>query len=175
MKRNALAGKRFGSWSHLNAWLVEWATTVADVRVHGTTHEPPIARFAAEQLTPLGSRPRDARERVTLRIVPADALVAIGASRYSVPVRYVGAQVKMRETTTGYEILHEDTVIARHARAARHPVVMDPLHYAGLLRPPGQRSPLAPPRWDPDYPLGSDVEVRDLSIYAALAEEGALP
>jgi len=58
VKKNALAGKRFGSWSHLNAWLLEWATTVADRRVHGTTHERPIARFAAEQLTPLGSRPR---------------------------------------------------------------------------------------------------------------------
>jgi len=175
VKKNALAGKRFGSWSHLNAWLLEWATTVADVRVHGTTHEPPMARFAAERLTPLGSRPRYVRERVKLRIVPADALVAIGASRYSVPVRYVGTQVKLRETTTGYEILHQDTVIARHPRAARHQVVMDPTHYAGLLRPPGLASPPAPPRWDPDYPLGSDVEVRDLGVYAALAEEGAVP
>jgi len=173
VKKNALAGKRFGSWSHLNAWLLEWATTVADVRVHGTTHEPPMTRFAAEQLTPLGSRPRYARERVQLRIVPPDALVAIGASRYSVPVRYVGAQVKVRETTTGYEILYQEAVIARHARAERHQVVMDPTHYAGLLRPPGLTPPPAPPRWDPAYPAGSDVEVRDLAIYAALAEEGA--
>ena len=30
--RNALAGKRFHSWAHLNAWLVEWATIVADPR-----------------------------------------------------------------------------------------------------------------------------------------------
>jgi hypothetical protein len=106
-------------------------------------------------------------------MVPADALVAIGASRYSVPVRYVGAQVKIRETTTGYEIFYQDTVIARHPRAARHQVVMEPSHYAGLLRPPGLTPPPAPPRWDPAYPTGSDVEIRDLSIYAALAEEGA--
>lgn len=39
--RNALAGKRFHSWAQLNAWLVEWATTIADQRVHGTTHELP--------------------------------------------------------------------------------------------------------------------------------------
>jgi transposase len=175
VKRNALAGKRFGSWTHLNAWLVEWATTVAAVRGHGTTHEPPIARFAAEQLPPLGRRPGYVRERVKLRIGPADALVAIGASRYSVPVRSVGAQVKSRETTNGYEILHADTVIARHARAARHQVVLDPTHYAGLLRPPGLAAPLAPPRWDPDDPAGSDVAVRDLGVYAALAEEGAAP
>ncbi|MEO5824958.1 MAG: IS21 family transposase [Gemmatimonadales bacterium] len=57
VKRNALAGKRFGSWTHLNAWLLEWATTIADTRVHGTTHEVPLTRFAAEQLRPLDARP----------------------------------------------------------------------------------------------------------------------
>lgn len=172
VKKNALAGKRFGSWTHLNAWLLEWATTVADQRVHGTTHEPPITRFAAEGLTPLGARPRYVRERVTLRIVPPDALVAIATARYSVPVRYVGAQVTIRETSAGYEILHDAQVIARHARAARHQVVMEPAHYAGLLRVDRTAPPPAP-QWDPHYPVGSDVEVRDLAVYAALAEDGA--
>ena len=145
---------------------------VADVRSHGTTHEPPLQRFAAEQLTPLGSRPPYQRERVKLRIVPPDALVAISAARYSVPVRYVGAQVRVRETTSGYEILHQDTVIARHPRAERYQVVMDPAHYAGLLRP-DRAAAATPPRFDPSYPASSDVAVRDLAVYAALAEEGA--
>jgi transposase len=48
VQRNALAGKRFHSWEHLNACLLEWATTVADTRVHGTTHEISHARFAWE-------------------------------------------------------------------------------------------------------------------------------
>jgi len=172
VKKNALAGRRFGSWSHLNTWLLEWCTTVADLRCHGTTYQQPLQRFQAEQLTPLGSRPPYQRERVKLRIVPPDALVAISAARYSVPVRYVGAQVRIRETTSGYEILHEDTVIARHARAERHQVVMDPAHYAGLLRP-GRPAAPTPPRFDPSYPASGDVAVRDLAIYAALAEEGA--
>ena len=172
VKKNALAGKRFGSWSQLNAWLLEWATTVADVRLHGTTHERPIDRFAAERLTPLDARPPYVRERVKLRIVPPDALVAIGASRYSVPVRYVGQEVRIRETTGGYEILHEDLVIARHVRVARHQVVMEPAHYAGLLRPGGRTPPAPPPRFDPGYPAEANVEIRDLGVYAALVEEG---
>lgn len=172
VKKNALAGKRFGSWSHLTAWLLEWSTTIADQRIHGTTHEVPLVRFALEQLTPLGSRLPYQRERVKLRIVPPDALVAISAARYSVPVRYVGAQVRIRETTSGYEILHEDTVIARHPRAERHQVLMDPAHYAGLLRP-GRPAALTPPRFDPSYPASGDVAVRDLAVYAALAEDGA--
>jgi len=171
VKRNALAGKRFGSWTHLNAWLVEWATTIADCRCHGTTHEIPLVRFRAEQLTPLGSRPPYRHERVRHRLVPADALVAIDGSRYSVPVRYVGETVVIRELTGSYEILAGDVVVARHARLARHQVAMEPAHYAGLLRPRGLAPPPAPPRWDPAYPAGAEVEVRDLACYATVAGE----
>jgi transposase len=172
VKRNALAGKRFGSWTQLNAWLLEWATTIADVRVHGTTHEIPLVRFAREQLTPLGRRPPYGQERVRHRLVPADALVAIDGSRYSVPVRYVGTTVTIRELTGSYEILAGEAVIARHPRLGRHHVAMEPAHYAGLLRPPGRSPPPAPPRWDPGYPAEADVAVRDLACYAALVEEG---
>ena len=56
VKRNALAGRRFPSWDALNTWLEAWVATVADQRLHGTTHERPIDRFARETLTPLGVR-----------------------------------------------------------------------------------------------------------------------
>jgi len=173
VKRNALAGKRFGSWDHLNAWLREWATTIADRRIHGTTHEMPLARFPAEQLTPLGTRPPYVRERVRHRIVPPDALVAIDGSRYSVPVRYVGTTVTIRELTDAYEICAGELPIARHRRQGRRQVVMEPIHYAGLLRPHGRSALPAPPRWDPGYPAAADVQVRDLATYAALVEEVA--
>ena len=53
VKRNALAGRRFTSWEELNDWLERWSAEVADPRIHGTTHERPIDRFAHEQLTPI--------------------------------------------------------------------------------------------------------------------------
>ena len=171
VKRNALAGRRFPSWEALNAWLEEWATTVADQRIHGTTHERPIDRFARETLTPLGTRPPYRYERERLRRVPADALVAIGAARYSVPVQYVGRTVSIQETTTHYDIFHEQMCIARHAKAPRHAVVMDHGHYAGLLRP-ARSSLVGAPQWDPLYqPLG-EVMIRDLAQYAVVAEGG---
>lgn len=179
VQHNALVGKRFTSWDHLNAWLLEWSLTVADTRVHGTTHEPPQARFArAErtQLTPLGDRPLYSRERVHHRVVAADALVAIGGSRYSVPVQYVGATVAIRELLGSYEVLHEGRVIARHTALGRHQVAMERSHYAALLRPLGRDGapPLpAPPRYDPTYPASADVAVRDLAVYAAIADAGA--
>ena len=170
VQRNALVGKRFRGFDHVNEWLLEWATTVADTRVHGTTHEVPRERFAREQLSPLGPRPLYARERVAHRVVASDALVAIDGSRYSVPVQYVGETVTIRELLGSYEILHGGAAIARHARLGRHQVAMDRRHYAGLLRPRDPAPALTPPRFDPGYPASADVAVRDLAIYAAIAE-----
>ena len=172
VKRNALAGRRFASWEEVNAWLETWCCTVADTRVHGTTHARPLDRFAAEGLTPLGQRPAYCYARVQTRIVPPDALVAIAASRYSVPVRYVGRTVSVQETATHYEIFAGAESVARHAKAGRHAVVMDRAHYAGLLRPDAPGTPPAPPQWDPTYRQLGEVLVRDLAAYVAVAEAG---
>ncbi len=48
VKRNAIAGRRFASWGALVAHLDQWTREIADVRVHGTTGELPIMRFADE-------------------------------------------------------------------------------------------------------------------------------
>jgi transposase len=171
VKRNALAGRRFASWAALEAWLEEWAVTVSDVRVHGTTHERPIDRFARETLTPLGTHPPYHYTAPRRRIVATDALVAIAAGRYSVPVRYVGQTVDVRETATHYVIVAGDTCIAQHAKAGRHAVVMEPAHYAGLLRP-GAAPVADAPQWDPAYHALGAVEVRDLAIYETLSAIG---
>jgi transposase len=162
--RNALAGRRFHSWAHLNAWLEEWATTIADQRVHGTTHEVPAVRFAQEALTPLDGRPPYAWVHVRARRVATDALVSIDGARYSVPATLVGATVTVREHATDFTIWHGDRVVATHARQGRHQVVMLPAHYAGLLRV--DRTPLAaaPPQYDPRYPRSGEGSARDLDI-----------
>jgi hypothetical protein len=172
VKRNGLAGRRFRHWDAVNPWLAEWAITVADQHVHGTTHERPIERFARETLTPLGDRPPYRYERVRLRRVPADALVAIGAARYSVPVEYVGSTVSVHETSTTYEIFHGSTPIARHAKQPRWAVVMEPAHYRGLLRSAATGALTGPPQWDPAYDALGEVMIRDLAAYAALAKGG---
>jgi len=120
VQRNALAGKRFRSWEHLNAWLLEWATTVADTRVHGTTHEVPRERFAREQLYavrhPPGVRPRarDAPDRGA-RLSRGDRREPLLGAR---PVRRggrrrAGAPGQLRDPAPG-------AVIARHRAVGRH-------------------------------------------------------
>ena len=44
VKKNAIAGRQFESWSALEAHLDAWTRDVADRRVHGTTGEAPIER-----------------------------------------------------------------------------------------------------------------------------------
>ena len=171
VKHNALAGRRFFSWEELNEWLENWCVTVADLRTHGTTHERPADRFAHETLIPLGSRPPYRYERMMVRSVPTDALVSLGASRYSVPVRYVGETVTVHESSSHYEIFHGDALIFRHEKAPRHSVVMVPEHYAGLLRAARSLPPATPPQWDPVYLRLGEVAVRDLSVYEALSEQ----
>jgi transposase len=172
VKRNALAGRRFFSWEQLNEWLLDWCVTVADVRIHGTTHERPIERFGAEKLTPIGKRPPYRYERVMIRQVPSDALVSIESSRYSVPVNYVGETVTVHQSANHYEIFHRDTLVFRHQKAPRHSVVMVPEHYAGLLRAKSVVGSPKPPRWDPAYLRLGEVAVRDLSVYESLSGQG---
>lgn len=172
VKRNGLAGRRFFSWEELNEWLLSWCVGVADLRIHGTTHERPIDRFGREKLIPVGGRPPYRYERVMVRSVPPDALVSIESSRYSVPVSYVGETVTVHQSANHYEIFHRETFIYRHPKAPRHSVVMVPEHYAGLLRAARSCSPPAPPRWDPAYLRLGEVAVRDLSVYETLAEKG---
>lgn len=171
VKRNALAGRRFFSWEELNEWLESWCMTVADLRIHGTTYERPVDRFARENLIPLAGHPPYRYEQMMVRSVPTDALVSLGASRYSVPVRYVGETVTVHQSATHYEIFHESTLIFRHEKAPPHSVVMVPEHYAGLLRAARSLPSATPPQWDPVYLHLGEVAVRDLSVYEALSEQ----
>jgi hypothetical protein len=169
VKRNALAGRRFTSWDDLNDWLERWSVEVADLRLHGITHERPAERFAHEQLTPLGTRAPYRYERVQTRRVANDALVTVGAARYSVPVAYIGQTVSVHESLGHYEFFHHDRLIACHQKAARHSVVMEPTHYAGLLRTGGGKPLASPPRFDPYFGGLGEVMVRDLKLYEAVS------
>jgi len=170
VKRNALAGRRFASWEELNDWLERWIGEVADLRLHGTTHERPLDRFAREQLIRLGSRPPYRYERVRIRRVATDALVAVGAARYSVPAEYVGTVVSVQESADHYQFFHQEKLVACHQKVARHSVVMDPAHYAGLLRVSRAAALPPPPRFDPNFSRLGEVMVRDLTLYEAASQ-----
>jgi hypothetical protein len=78
--------------------------------------------------------------------------------------------VSVHESADHYEIFHQERLIARHRKAVRHSVVMEPAHYAGLLRVGRRVSQTAPPRFDPNFSQLGEVMVRDLSLYEAVSQ-----
>ncbi len=60
VRQSFLYGRAFAGDADLNAQALHWLATVANVRDHGTTHEPPAGRFARDEravLQALAARP----------------------------------------------------------------------------------------------------------------------
>jgi transposase len=176
VKRNALAGRRFGDLDDLNAWFARWAVEIADRRVHGTTGERPAERFAraeAEALRPVDRRPPPLRERVEHRVVPRDGYVALDTNRYPVPFEWIGQQVEVHCFADELLVRLNGEDPVQHARLlGKHQVGRwrgDPRRIPSLPSPSE-----GPPRLDPAYLAATgEVEARSLAYYEALCEGGA--
>lgn len=170
VKRNALAQREFASFAaleaHLDAWMAE-----ADRRIHGTTHETPLARFERDErpaLRPLPARALPVREQRLRRRVANDALVDVDTVRYSVPHRLVREHVEVALGTTEVRIYRGVDLVATHARSVEpHARIIDPAHYEGLWR-------TKPPPGGSAATTGTlSVLGRSLSDYALVIEEAA--
>jgi hypothetical protein len=98
VKKNAIAGRCFASWSALKAHLDQWTREIADQRVHGTTGEVPIERFQraeASALRPIAGIPPYAASRELVRKVQADCAIEVDGNAYSVPWRLIGEKVRV--------------------------------------------------------------------------------
>jgi transposase len=169
VKGNALAGRRFRDLEELNAYLSDWCLTVADERIHGTTHEKPSQRFArSERLISVDARCPCPRERVESRVVPRDGYVAVEANRYPVPLDWAGQRVEVRLLAEELWITHAGADPVRHVRLqGKHQVA----RWEGpprRLPARGGVPPAGAPKLDPDFfhELG-EVEVRPLERYEA--------
>jgi transposase len=137
VKRNALAGLTFESFSALEQHLAAWMTD-ADRRVHGTTREAPLDRFMRDEqaaLRPLPARPLPRREQRVRRRVAHDAFVDVETVRYSGPYALVREHVDVAVGDDTVRIFHGTTLVATHRRV-REPYaqVLEPAHVAGLWR-----------------------------------------
>lgn len=121
----------------------QWVWTVANERVHGTTHETPSVRWTSERaaLQPIGNRPpypfaEDEPRRVARDAYVAGRVAAIRC-RGSLRVRRFG----FANTLGRVEIFHGADRIAQHDRAGRHRVVTQAEHHRGI--PARQPEPAA--------------------------------
>ena len=175
VKRNFVPGRTFCDLDDFNEQLRTWQAEVADVRVHGTTHQRPIDRFQEEaaHLAPTASQPSFRDAMVRERVVAEDWLISIEGNRYSVPFKLIGKTVQVVREGAHWVIRHAGLEVARHeVLAGKAQLCVQPEHGPRSQR--GDQVPaLAPPAPTADRPahpaLAQEVEVRDLSVYEQLA------
>jgi transposase len=98
VKGNALKGCVFASLEEENRHLLDWETTVADQRIHGTIRQQVGTYFAAVERSALRPLPeaRFAFFHEALRVVHRDGHVEVAKAYYSVPPEYLGRRVWVR-------------------------------------------------------------------------------
>jgi transposase len=175
VKRNFIPGRQFRDLEDFNAQLAAWQAEIADVRIHGTTHQRPIDRFAeeAKALMPVDGHRSFLESTVRDRVVAGDWLVSIDANRYSVPFRLIGKSVEVVREGDRWMIRHRGKVVAEHAVLdVRAQLSVRPEHGPGALAR-NARSRYADTAGRPPMPesAGRDVQVRDLTVYDQLLHD----
>lgn len=151
LKGSFLVGREFTDLADLNGQLDAWLDGVANVRVHGTTREWPLDRYAREvtALRPAAATPRFDTRELLIRKVQSDSHVRLAGSAYSVPPRAVGRMVHVRiqrlEVGEAFEVIHDGRVIAQHELVAAGQRVSLPEHARSIREAAkAARKPQAP-------------------------------
>jgi transposase len=169
-KGNFLPGRTFVDEQDLREQLGAWQTDIADVRIHGTTHERPADRFAREQsaLIATAGQPGFRLEASQPRRVAEDYLVSFETNRYSVPFTLIGRTVEVARRAGRLHITHRGGLVAEHDELrGKYQVRVRPEHGPGAIARTARRiaSSLPSARGPAALP---EVEIRDLAIYEAL-------
>jgi transposase len=136
VKKNFLAGQEpFTNLDLLNRAARQWLDTIANVRVHGTTHRRPVDLLATEKpsLRPLPIAPYDVAVIDQTR-ANSQFRVIVDTNRYSVPAEHAGAAVTLKLYPEHVCIYRQEKLIARHVRCwDRHQDIEHPDHPKALL------------------------------------------
>ena len=105
---NALKGRTFGSLAEQNAFLRDWETRVADMRIHGTTRRQ-VQKMFEEEKPHLKQLPPDLfpAYQEGRRKVHRDGHVEVARAYYSVPPEYTRREVWVRHDGRLVEIFND--------------------------------------------------------------------
>jgi transposase len=135
VKQNFLAGLQLSSLEAINAAARRWMDEVANVRVHGETHQTPQELFASEQssLHALTLKPYEPAVLQTV-LVSQRCRVTFDTNRYSVPPAFAGKTLMLKIYPARLVLYHQDRVIAEHVRSYdRYQDFEKPEHVEELL------------------------------------------
>lgn len=135
VKKNFLNGAEFTDFAAVNPAARLWLDEIANVRIHGETHQRPVDLFAQERshLKAPNAKPYDLGRVITQR-ASSQFRVRLDTNRYSVPAHYAGQRLTLKAYPERLCIYHQDTLIARHPRSYdRRQDIEDPDHPKALL------------------------------------------
>lgn len=117
VKKNFLNGLDIPNFSALNPAARQWLDHIANVRLHGETHEKPVDRFETEKQTlqPLPAIPYDVSMIHTVR-ASNRFRVSLDTNRYSVPAEYASTRLTLKAYPDRIVVYHQDKLIAQHVR-----------------------------------------------------------
>jgi hypothetical protein len=117
VKRNFLPLRTFRDLTDANRQLQQWVLEEAGNRIHGSTYEKPLTRFATEQglLTPLPDCPPEPATWARVK-VHRDAHVQFEKCLYSVPFRLMGQTLWLKATAATVRIYKDHQLLATHPR-----------------------------------------------------------
>ncbi len=135
VKKNLLAGLELADFAAMQPAATLWVDTVANVRIHGATHQRPIDRFEEERahLRPLNPAGFDLARVCTVRATK-QFRVPLDTNHYSVPARYAGQRLTLKAYADRVCIYDADQLLWRHPRSMdRHQDIEEPEHARQLL------------------------------------------
>jgi transposase len=175
LRKSFLCGREASSVDDLRSQLGEWLATVANRRVHGTTHRVVAEALAEEQphLRPVTGRSPYPYVPEETRRVSVDCYVEFRTNRYSVPWTAAGRRVTVRERGDRLEVVLDGAAIAEHPLChGRYQVLTQRGHHAGMpFSPSGPRRSSKARITVIERP--PEVEVRSLAAYESLSEGAA--
>lgn len=118
IKGSFLPLREFRDLADANRQLHEWVMTQAGNRVHGTTREVPLTRFAEvekSQLTALPDVPPQLASWTKVK-VHGDAHIQYDYNYYSVPFRLAHAALWLKASDTMVTLYREHEAVATHVR-----------------------------------------------------------
>ncbi|WP_019224716.1 IS21 family transposase [Dehalobacter sp. E1] len=159
------------SLADLNGAVRLWLDTVCNVRLHQTTREIPFEAFKRENLKPMNPESfllHDLQSRKVMN----DCTVSYEANFYSVPYRFVGRRVGIRDLNNGHLEIYDETgiCITSHVKlSGKYHALHNKKHFEGLQTWSQNKVAATAPILIPEQP--PKVYQRPLQVYDSLISE----
>ena len=143
VRDNFFRGEKFIGIDDCSARAIAWCTSVAGLRVHGTTGKVPIIVFEETEKDSLTPYPYDRYDIGLWAVckVHPDHHIRFGNSLYSLPTRYIGKSVDVRGDSALVKIYSSGALIKVHKRVTAGKRSTDFEDYPAELTPYTLRNP----------------------------------